>query len=133
MFSYCRMPSDCMHRPHRKPSDIPQVIQHRAGVARVLRTLLKPVKAVAPHRSTSLPCRPAPASSQPTTTSSTAGAMTDPDVEQPDWELSKENFQPLRQGRKGAGLKDNTEELRSANLDAVKRYIARLRCPFFLE
>ncbi|RMZ53164.1 hypothetical protein APUTEX25_005153 [Auxenochlorella protothecoides] len=47
--------------------------------------------------------------------------MTDPDVEQPDWELSKENFQPLRQGRKGAGLKDNTEELRSANLDAVKR------------
>lgn len=43
------------------------------------------------------------------------------DSEQPDWELSKENFQPLRQGRRGAGLKDNTEEFRSASLDVIKR------------
>lgn len=38
-----------------------------------------------------------------------------------DWETSKENFQPLKAGRKPGGLKDSTVELRKAQLEAQRR------------
>ena len=38
-----------------------------------------------------------------------------------DWEASKENFQPLKTGRKAAALRDATAELRSAAIDERRR------------
>lgn len=40
----------------------------------------------------------------------------------PDWDNSKENFQPLRRGRAASALKDSTEHPRQAALDEEKRY-----------
>ncbi|GAB4819517.1 hypothetical protein N2152v2_006563 [Parachlorella kessleri] len=40
---------------------------------------------------------------------------------QQDWELSKENFQPLKAGRKASGLRDNTAELRKQLVEEQKR------------
>ena len=40
---------------------------------------------------------------------------------QQDWELSKENFQPLKAGRKASGLRDNTAELRKQLVEEHKR------------
>lgn len=38
-----------------------------------------------------------------------------------DWELAKENFQPLKAGRKPGGLRDNTAELRSAAVEEQRK------------
>lgn len=40
-----------------------------------------------------------------------------------DWEASKENFQPLKAGRKAAGLvlRDSTAELRTQAIEAKRR------------
>lgn len=38
-----------------------------------------------------------------------------------DWELSKENFQPLKAGRRPGGLRDNTAELRKQLVDEQRR------------
>lgn len=44
-----------------------------------------------------------------------------PDMDQPDWDVSKENFQPRKNGRSGAALKDNTDDLKSAVVEAQRR------------
>lgn len=66
--------------------------------------------------------RPRPAlTAQPPT------AMAAPAAPQADWEASKENFQPLKAGRKGAALRDSTAELRSQAIETRRRCVCR-RC-----
>ena len=52
-------------------------------------------------------------------------AAVDPDVAagpaSADWEQSKENFQPLKAGRKPGALKDATAELRKQELEETRR------------
>lgn len=38
-----------------------------------------------------------------------------------DWEASKENYQPLKQGRKASGLRDVTGELRAKEVEERRR------------
>ncbi|EFN53840.1 hypothetical protein CHLNCDRAFT_135925 [Chlorella variabilis] len=40
---------------------------------------------------------------------------------EPDWEASKENFQPLKTGRKAAALRDSTAELRTQAIEGRRR------------
>jgi hypothetical protein len=47
-----------------------------------------------------------------------------PAVAEGDWESSKENFQPLKAGRKGAALQDCTAELRSKAIEERRRWVA---------
>ncbi|PSC71993.1 mitotic checkpoint serine threonine-kinase BUB1 [Micractinium conductrix] len=47
--------------------------------------------------------------------------MAAPAAPQADWEASKENFQPLKAGRKGAALRDSTAELRSQAIETRRR------------
>lgn len=42
-----------------------------------------------------------------------------------DWEASKENFQPLKTGRKAAALRDSTAELRTAAIEERRRCVRR--------
>ena len=44
-----------------------------------------------------------------------------------DWESSKENFQPLKTGRKGAALQDCTAELRSKAIEERRRWVRASR------
>lgn len=39
----------------------------------------------------------------------------------PDWDNSKENFQPLRRGRRASALKDSTDHPAKAALENQKR------------
>jgi hypothetical protein len=39
-----------------------------------------------------------------------------------DWEASKENFQPLKTGRKATALRDSTAELRGQAIEAQRRW-----------
>lgn len=41
-----------------------------------------------------------------------------------DWEASKENFQPLKTGRKAAALRDSTAELRTAAIEERRKWVA---------
>lgn len=50
-------------------------------------------------------------------------AEVSPAEEEPEWETCKENFQPLRSGRRPDALKDTTAELHSARLDAGKQCV----------
>lgn len=44
-----------------------------------------------------------------------------------DWEASKENFQPLKTGRKAAALRDSTAELRTAAIEERRKCAGRGR------
>jgi hypothetical protein len=44
-----------------------------------------------------------------------------PGVQQ-DWEASKENFQPLKAGRKATALRDSTAELRTKAVEERRRW-----------
>lgn len=52
---------------------------------------------------------------------------------QNDWELSKENFQPLKAGRKCGGLKDNTTELRKQLVEEQRRHAETLSSYRFIS
>jgi hypothetical protein len=47
---------------------------------------------------------------------------------EPDWEASKENFQPLKTGRKSAALRDSTVELRAAAIEERRRWVTLRPC-----
>lgn len=49
---------------------------------------------------------------------------------EPDWEASKENFQPLKTGRKAAALRDSTAELRTQAIEGRRRWVAGARGRF---
>ena len=44
-----------------------------------------------------------------------------------DWEASKENFQPLKTGRKGTALRDSTVEQRGKAVEERRRWVGRGR------
>jgi hypothetical protein len=47
--------------------------------------------------------------------------MADTEHAAPDWELSKENYQPLKSGRKPAGLRDAAAESKKATVDEQRK------------
>lgn len=77
----------------------------------------------ADHRLTnprrSPPARRAMAAAEPAA-ASLAGSQPDQD-----WEACKENFQPLKTGRKAAALRDSTADLRTQAIEARRRYVCR--------
>lgn len=48
-------------------------------------------------------------------------AAAEPAAQEADWEASKENFQPLKTGRKVSALRDSTAELRTQAIEARRR------------
>lgn len=43
--------------------------------------------------------------------------------EQPEWELSKENYQPLKTGRKSGGLKEPLATAQNLSIDEQRKYV----------
>jgi hypothetical protein len=59
-------------------------------------------------------------------------AMDEPErsvAAEPEWELSKENFQPLRAGRKPAGLRDTGTDTKKQSVDEQRQCVTRLAPP----
>ena len=51
------------------------------------------------------------------------------EAQQPEWELSKENFQPLKGGRKPTGLQDRPVLGPKLGIDEQRAYVVEMASP----
>ena len=89
-----------------------------AGQLRIPHTLSRPGSPALPSHGAGVSAAPQATRASTPQLQAMAEAQAEP---QADWESSKENFQPLKTGRKATALKDTTAELRTAAIEDRRR------------